>query len=322
MRYYLVLATLCGTALGIRAQSTATVYQPDLNGRLTPILSTASGDNGRTELSDSLNGRRVPRESTEIRTIKQEAGLKITETIVRRYDNNGNVTATERTVAETQTRADGGSTVKATIYRGDMNGQFTEAERRTIETSVVKNGQNMTATSDVSVQRPGPSGMELAEKRHVVTATKETSPTNKTSQEDEIVYRKSANGGFSEALRQTREKQINGDRTTEKSAYFEPDYQGRMALHSQKVAETVAAKDGSGTSQVNIYSQAVPGASRDSSGSLKLTEQQIVQRTASNGTLVETTSVRRPTIQDPNILGPAQKISETACSGKCQPVVP
>ena len=35
--------------------------------------------------------------------------------------------------------------------------------------------------------------------------------------------------------------------------------------------------------------------------------------------MVETLSVRRPTVSDPNRLGALQQISETVCKGKCQP---
>jgi hypothetical protein len=35
--------------------------------------------------------------------------------------------------------------------------------------------------------------------------------------------------------------------------------------------------------------------------------------------VVETVSVRRPSVSDPNRLGDLQKVSETLCQGKCQP---
>ena len=56
----------------------------------------------------------------------------------------------------------------------------------------------------------------------------------------------------------------------------------------------------------------------DSDGKLKLFEQQIIDQKPKPGNkVVETLSVRRPTVSDPNTLGPTQQISETTCKGKC-----
>ena len=37
-----------------------------------------------------------------------------------------------------------------------------------------------------------------------------------------------------------------------------------------------------------------------------------------SGIAVETFSIRRPAVDDPNVLGPLQKISEKLCTGPCQ----
>ena len=53
---------------------------------------------------------------------------------------------------------------------------------------------------------------------------------------------------------------------------------------------------------------------------MRVKEQQVVQRrTNPDGSVVETLSVRRPSVSDPNRLGDLQKLSETVCKGKCQP---
>jgi hypothetical protein len=53
---------------------------------------------------------------------------------------------------------------------------------------------------------------------------------------------------------------------------------------------------------------------------LKLQEQQIIERKPGSGqTLVETITVRRPSVSDPKTLGPARQLSETVCKGNCKP---
>jgi hypothetical protein len=53
-------------------------------------------------------------------------------------------------------------------------------------------------------------------------------------------------------------------------------------------------------------------------GKLKLYEQQTIDRRPGAGnSVIETLSVRRPSISDPTTLGPSRQISETICKGKC-----
>jgi hypothetical protein len=69
---------------------------------------------------------------------------------------------------------------------------------------------------------------------------------------------------------------------------------------------------------VNIYGRNVPGTVSDSG--LKLQEQQVIETTPGpNHTVVQTLSVRRPTVSDPQSLGPARQLSETVCQGDCKP---
>jgi hypothetical protein len=56
------------------------------------------------------------------------------------------------------------------------------------------------------------------------------------------------------------------------------------------------------------------------SDKLTLQEQDIIERKrVSRDAVVESFSLRRPTIADPNQLGPLQHVSETTCRGKCEP---
>jgi hypothetical protein len=88
-----------------------------------------------------------------------------------------------------------------------------------------------------------------------------------------------------------------------------------LQLHSQKVTKTVKAADGSKDQQVDIFGENVPGTVDP--GGLKLQEQQLIQRKARANEVTETLSVRRPSLADPKLLGPARQISETVCRGKC-----
>jgi hypothetical protein len=57
----------------------------------------------------------------------------------------------------------------------------------------------------------------------------------------------------------------------------------------------------------------------DPSSKLRLQEQRLIGQRKSGDTVVETLSVRRASVADPNSLGPAQQVSETVCRGKCTP---
>jgi len=53
---------------------------------------------------------------------------------------------------------------------------------------------------------------------------------------------------------------------------------------------------------------------------MKLQEQQVIETAPGpNNTLVQTVSVRRPSISDPQTLGPARQLSQTVCQGDCKP---
>jgi hypothetical protein len=292
------------------AQSVAATYTTDLNGHRVPdSLVTTSAKGEVTEVRQSINGRQVPMQKTETRVVSDTPAGRVTETIVRRYDQEGNLAATERTVSNEQKRADGGSTVHATIYRSDLNGTLQEAERRVVETQK----QGTVTTSDVSLARAGLSGsFETFEKRKVVTTT----APGKVS-EDETVYRPN-NGQFIEAVRRTREeRKENGNDVSVATTYL-PDYSGRMAFLRQDVATTKKAPDGSQVTELNIFAPTVDGLVAENGAGPKLKEQQLIMRQpAGTGVVKESVSVRRPSLSDPTHLGTPQTISETLCSGKC-----
>jgi hypothetical protein len=78
--------------------------------------------------------------------------------------------------------------------------------------------------------------------------------------------------------------------------------------------------DGSKDAVVEIYGRNVPGTVTGTETPLKLQEQQVIESSPGpNNTVIQTLSVRRPSISDPQTLGPARQISETVCQGDCQP---
>jgi len=292
------------------AQSNTASYITDINGHRVEVASSASPRDGeRTELSQSVNGRQVPLERTETHVLSKDANRTVTETIVRKFDRTGQLISTERTVQDEQKHGNA-STIQATIYRSDTNGALHEDERRVIETQV----QGPTTTSDVVISRAGATGsFDPVEKRKVVT----TGDAN-TTHENQTVYRPSPSGQFFEAQREAKDIQKTGNKTLENTASYEVDYTGKMQLVGQTVSTTTKAGDGSEVTETDLYGRASLGRPRDEQSGQKIDEQRIIERTKGpNGAVIETTTVRRPTLADPSHLGDPNQLSETICTGKC-----
>ncbi len=303
--YYLFGA---GLAFAQATQSSANLRMPDLNGRLVEAGAYVAKDGDRTELSQSINGRTVPLQKSDTRVLSEGPNGRTTETIVRKYDPNGQLASTERTVAEEQKRPNG-LVVHATVYRSDVNGRLLESERRTIETQT----QGTTTTSDVTISRAGLSGsFQVAEKRNIVTTTG-TNAVKVT----EVVQRPSQSGQMVETTREVQEQTTAGDKVTATTASYEPDYTGKLNLIRQQVATTAKAADGSTVTERNVYAPSVYGIARNERDTPKLQQQEVVVRREKNGVVTETTSVSRPTLADPNRLGESKAISELVCTGKC-----
>jgi hypothetical protein len=297
---------LCAGLLA--AQSTTAVLTPDLNGRSVQSAIYTAGDGDRTELNQSINGRPVPLQKTETRTLSENANGKTTETIIRKYDATGQLVSTERVVVESQKRPNG-AVVNATTYRSDINGQMREAERRTIESQA----QGQVSTTDITVSRPGLSGsFDVAEKRNIVTIA-----DGKTVHETEVVERPSEAGRFAPVAREVREQGTTDGKSTAITASYEPDYTGKMSLIRQQVATTTKAADGSMVTELDLYAPAAYGVARSGSDTPKLKEQNVIVRREKNGVVTETTTVSRPTLQDPNHLVASGPPSELVCTGKC-----
>jgi hypothetical protein len=288
------LYALVAAAAGLAQSNTAT-YITDINGHRVEVTSSVARDGDRTELSQSVNGRKVPLEQTETHILSKGPNQTVTETIVRKFDRTGQMISTERTVEDEQKRGDA-ATIHATIYRSDTNGALHEDERRVIETQV----QGPATTSDVVISRAGATGsFDAVEKRKVVT----TGDANATH-ENETVYRPSQSGQFFEAQREMKDIQKAGNKTVENAASYEVDYTGKMQLVRQTLSNTTKASDGSEVTEMNIYERASAGRPRDEQAGQKIDQQRIIERTKGpNSAVMETTTVRRPSLADPSNLG-------------------
>jgi hypothetical protein len=136
------------------------------------------------------------------------------------------------------------------------------------------------------------------------------------------VYRRSDNGTFYQALRKVTDEHKTGDQTVVQAASYEPGATGSLQLASQSVSTTTKRPDGSDVTEVNLYARGADGRVQENGAAMQVKEQQIISREKTADGVVETLSVRRPTIADPNKLGNLQKVSETVCKGKCAPDEP
>jgi hypothetical protein len=294
-------------------QSSTTTYGKDINGNRTQGRDFDTAANGDvTERFRSINGRQVPVEQVTERVVSQDANSKVTERIVRKFDLTGQPALTERVMVEEKKLSGGGSTVRETTYRNDGSGSLRETERKTTETRV----SGSTTTASTTIDRPGMNGsFETVEKR---SAASDGPPDNQHTTES--VYSRNVSGGFQESVRLVRAVSKQNDATKQSTVIYEPGLNGQLQLDSQTESTSTKQPDGTELTQVNVFAKTVAGNVQDSSGALRVREQQVLQRRANpDGSVVETVSVRRPAVSDPNRLGDLQKVSETVCKGKCQP---
>src|SRR5258708_27979582 len=103
------------------AQSTTTLYTTDINGRRVEEISHGANDGTRTETTQSINGAKVPLEQSEEKVLRDNASGKVTERVVRKYDQTGRLTSTDRVLIEEQKPAGGGSHVDETTWRSAVH---------------------------------------------------------------------------------------------------------------------------------------------------------------------------------------------------------
>lgn len=289
----------------------------DINGHRVsdaPQMSTIKSATGSDtiETTQSVNGRKVPLQRIEERVLRNDASGKVVERIIRNYDMQGNPTAPVKETIEEQKKPDGSSTTTATTYRGDINGQMQLTEKSVTE--LHKSGSE--ERSEKVVQRPTINGsLDTVEKQDQVKVTQANG-----YRQEATTYRRDGTGGFYAAVKTVTDHTQQGSNTSDNTVEYEANPAGTLAMHGQTVTKTVAAPDGSKDSVVDIYSVNVPGTVGTPESALKLQERQVIQsQKGSNDTVTQTLSVRRPSVSDPNTLGPLQQLSQTVCKGDCKP---
>ena len=305
---------LCAAALLAAQQQRqeSSAYTYDLNGHRveTTQREAVSSPDGTTvtQKMQSINGRQVPVESIEERVLEQDGSRKVVERIVRKYDQDGSPTPPEKARIEEETSADGVVTTRSSLYRADLSGNLQLAERTTQES---RHSGNQT-TADTVVERPGLDGsLAVAEKKTYTEKTGEAGTQSET-----LVYRADSAGGFYAASREIRESTKAGNTVRETAVVYQATTPGALQLIRQSDGTLTRRADGSEIRETNVFTPDAPGRAMGSEPQLR--EQQIVERKPGpDGTLVETVSIRRPSLADQNRLGGVEKLSETVCKGDC-----
>jgi hypothetical protein len=308
------LTLACSFVLAAQQSDVKQASAVDINGNVIrdgPAISQTQLPGGSQTLvtTQSINGRTVPMEKVEQRTIHSDASSKVVERIIHRYDPQGNPLPPAREVIEEQIKPDGSSTTTRTTYSTDINGNTAVTEKSV--TTLQKNSSG--ETSETVVDRPTLNGFETVEKQSTVQ-TKQPDGY----QSESTTYRRDGNGGFFAAVRQTTDHKVQGSDISDNTAEYERNPEGELQLHGQTVSHTVTLPDGLTNSVVDIYSTNVPGTV--SEGGLKLQERQTIDNTPGpGGSVVQSLTVQRPTVSDPGSLGSPRQISETVCTGDCKP---
>jgi len=304
-------------AAALAAQDTSTYKSTavDQNGyRISagPDVVTTKSKNAveTAEVTQSINGRSVPLQRTEERVVREDASGKVIERLIHRYDLTGSPLPLQKVVIEETKGSGGSSTVRTTMYSGDVNGSMQVVERAVTQKQV----SGSTQTADTVVERPNINGgLDTVEKQTSVVVKQGTG-----YEEAAITYRRDPTGNFYAATRRVTDHSETGNQATDNIAEYEVGATGSLELHGQTVRKTQKRSNGAEEVQVDLFSKNVPGVVNDTS-SLRLKEHQIIERRpGSGGAVVETLSVQRPTVSDPNRLSQPVQISETVCRGKCE----
>jgi len=290
----LILATLQASA-----QSETNTYTFDANGHRALESTQSSG----VQSIRSINGRIAPLEKVEEKVLSDDANGKVIERIIRPYDPTGNPGPAQKIRITERKNADGSLATETQIFNANINGSFALTEK---SEALTKTSGNQT-TTEVQIARPTLNGGLSTVERKNTTITKNGENENA----DTLVYRRDNNGSFYNAVREVRQTEKRDGRTIENTATY---LSGQLT--AQTIAETTKRADGSETKQVNIYGLTATG--RPNGSQPVLREQQVIETAKTATGTSETLSIRRPAVDNPNSLGPAQKISERVCTGKCQ----
>jgi hypothetical protein len=298
--------------LAIMAQeappSRTNLYTYDANGARVLASQQVAGGGSAEQRVVNMNGRLAPLEKVEEKILSDDANGRVVEKTVRPYDANGNPQPVQRIRVTEQKQPDGSKRVETQIFDGNINGGFTLRER----SQALERTQGGRTTIETQVARPTLNGSLDTIEKKTATIVK----SGEKISEDTLTYRRDSNGAFYTAAREVKETAKQDGRTVENTATYISGERRQLEFAGQTVAETTIRPDGSQTRQVNVFGTGAPG--RPATGQAVLREQQIIEVNKTATGLVETLSIRRPAVDNPNALGPAQKIAEKVCTGPCQ----
>lgn len=305
LAFFLVLIP----ALAQQQQPSQTnVYTYDANGARVLASQQTSSAGAAQQSARNMNGRVAPLEQVEEKVVSDDANGRVVEKLVRPFDANGVPQPPQRIRVTERKQPDGAKSVDTQVFHGNINGGFSLAERR----QALERTSDGRVTIETQIARPTLNGgLDTVEKR---TSTVTTAGEKVNA--DTLTYRRDSNGTFYTAAREVKETDKKNGVTIENTATYVSGDRRQLELAGQTVAETTKNADGSEVRQVNVFGTGAPG--RPATGQPVLREQQIIEKNKTANGVVETFSIRRPAVDNPNALGPAQKISEKVCTGPCQ----
>jgi hypothetical protein len=308
MRYLAFFLVLISATAQQPQRSQTDVYTYDANGSRVLASQQVAGAGSSEQRVRNMNGRVAPLEQVEEKVVSDDANGRVIEKLVRPFDANGVPQPPQRIRIAERKQPDGSKSIDTQVFHGNINGGFSLTERR----QALERTSDGRVTIETQVARPTLNGgLDTVEKRSstIVTAGEKVNA-------DTLTYRRDPNGTFYAAAREVKETGKSNGVTIENTATYISGDRRQLELAGQTVAETTKRPDGSETRHVNVFGVNAPG--RPATGQPVLREQQIVERNKTANGVVETFSVRRPAVDNPNALGPAHKVSEKVCTGPCQ----
>ncbi len=314
MRSIYVLISVLSLVVTAAGQSRSVTTRPGVSsGTSYPMLQADSTDGERTLKAQSINGREVPIEERVERVIKDTPRERVVEVSIQRYSRTGQPNQRERIVTQETFGAGGSVTTNQNYYRSNGSGDLQEIERRQSQTRRTGTGRNERTETDTTVNRVDLNGaFRPAEKiKEITTGPEDSRQTTAT------LSRVDANHRFSEVQRTVTSVTRKGAETTTNAAVYRPGAKPTFELMEQTVTTVTEDPNGARQTVVNHYGASPAGTLRSAEATPELVEQDIIsQQIQPDGSVKEVTTLRQPTISDPNRLGPSRVISETVCRGK------
>jgi hypothetical protein len=253
-------------------------------------------------------------EEREVRVIEDNGVTRVVEEYVRRKDQNGQFSSSEKVRIEERKNPDGSTYRESMTWRGDVNGNLVLAERQ--RTEAAKEGA--TTRSTTVVERASMNGgLAPVEK----TEATQTESGGKVVMQASTL-RPDVNGNYQEMARQLTERTTQGKLTTEVTTLYNNTNDGmKMEAAQQIVSRERKEEDGVTVIEKDIYGAPV-GKAAD--GKLHLREQQLIEREPLEESkkpeeqkVRERLSIRRPNLNN-NQMGNFSRVAESECKGSCR----